>query len=235
MTDDDSASQGHSGSLPEEAIRELLHDARVDQPVPNHVIARLDATLVSLAPAPGQAQSGPQTRHKRGPLLLLAAASVAVIGVGVGLVNQIQPTQDAAPSTIAGKASEEAPSQESYGAAVASGNEPSDQALATATLPVVRPAHFVRDAQSALAQPMAAKRATSADSTQSLDSEPSAPPTPSPEVRQTAGCADQVVKPGERTVLVTFKKSTVRLVLTSDRTLRLYACDGSQLLQRSAP
>ena len=64
------------------------------------------------------------------------------------------------------------------------------------------------------------------------------PPTPAPAAaatNQAVGCADQRVKPGDRTVLVSFKRATGRLVLTGDHTIALYACDGRQLLHRSLP
>ncbi|MEZ5111978.1 MAG: hypothetical protein R2693_00430 [Nocardioidaceae bacterium] len=104
--------------------------------------------------------------------------------------------------------------------------------VAAGELPVVRPAHFVSDAQTALAQPLAAKRSASPEAQDAASAEPSAPAAA---CNQAVGCADQRVKPGDRTVLVSFKRATGRLVLTGDHTIALYACDGRQLLHRSLP
>ena len=90
MTDHEPASQGHIGNLPEEAISELLRGARADQPIPDDVIARLDATLASLAP-PAAERFVVAAKRRRGPLILVAAASVVVVSGGVGLLTQMQP------------------------------------------------------------------------------------------------------------------------------------------------
>ncbi|MFN8106392.1 MAG: hypothetical protein U0R21_01225 [Nocardioidaceae bacterium] len=252
MNDHDPAPQGHIENLPEEAISELLRGARADQPIPDDVIARLDATLASLT-VPAAEQSVVAAKRRRGPLILVAAASVVVVSGGVGLLTQMQPQQQADTSTTAGLAPQKAMTQgareqaPAVGQSQAAGQSPTpdqsamldqsavlDQSgVAAGELPVVRPAHFVSDAQTALAQPLAAKRSASPEAQDAASAEPSAPAAAA--TNQAVGCADQRVKPGDRTVLVSFKRATGRLVLTGDHTIALYACDGRQLLHRSLP
>ena len=73
-------------------VRELLADARVTDPVPDDVAARLDATLESLhaeRAADGRAQSRPVVplRHRAGRILVAAAAVVVIGAGGVGIAQ----------------------------------------------------------------------------------------------------------------------------------------------------
>ena len=78
----------------QEAVRRLLADARHDGPTPPEVVARLDATLASLA---AEREPAPATSHTTAPVIdlgarrrrmagigLLAAAAVVVAGVAIG-------------------------------------------------------------------------------------------------------------------------------------------------------
>ena len=87
--------QQPTGLPPEqEAVRRLLADARHDGPTPPEVVARLDATLASLA---AERESAPTTSTTTAPVIdlgarrrrmagvgLLAAAAVVVAGVALG-------------------------------------------------------------------------------------------------------------------------------------------------------
>ena len=83
--------QQPTGLPPEqEAVRRLLADARHDGPTPPEVVARLDATLASLAAERGEPTSrapvvdlGARRRRMAG-IGLLAAAAVVVAGVAIG-------------------------------------------------------------------------------------------------------------------------------------------------------
>jgi len=78
-------------------VRDLLADARVTDPVPADVVARLDEALASLtaerqagrggAPAAGQPGVVVPLRRRLGPLLVAAAAVVAVAGGGIGIAQ----------------------------------------------------------------------------------------------------------------------------------------------------
>lgn len=83
-----------TGLPPEqEAVRRLLADVRHDGPTPPEVVARLDATLASLAP---ERETAPTTSHTPAPVIdlgarrrmagigLLAASAVVVAGVALG-------------------------------------------------------------------------------------------------------------------------------------------------------
>jgi hypothetical protein len=70
-------------------VRELLADARVTDPVPDEVAARLDATLVSLQAervAPRTAAVVP-LRHRVGRIMVAAAAVVVIGAGGVGIAQ----------------------------------------------------------------------------------------------------------------------------------------------------
>lgn len=69
-------------------VRRLLADARHDEPMPDAVVARLERVLTGLAEEPGRSAPVAQlaTRRRRATGLLLAAAAVVAIGVGVSQV-----------------------------------------------------------------------------------------------------------------------------------------------------
>lgn len=75
-----------------EEVRRLLADARHDEPMPATVVARLDRVLADLAKEPDGAAAVTSpvtslaTRRRRVGQLLVAAAAVLVVGVGIGEV-----------------------------------------------------------------------------------------------------------------------------------------------------
>jgi len=77
------------------AIRDLLSSARVDEPIPTHVAARLDATLADLSAGAAGSDDTPtvvvplRRRSKVGPRLLAAAAVIVVAGAGAVGLNQV--------------------------------------------------------------------------------------------------------------------------------------------------
>lgn len=86
MTDHES-----ENSPEHEEVRRLLADARHDDPVPPAVVARLERVLADLGagPAPSptvRAVTSLATRRRRVGQLLVAAAAVVVVGIGVGEV-----------------------------------------------------------------------------------------------------------------------------------------------------
>lgn len=243
MTDhsslDPQAGPGTGETADEMAVRRLLAGARVDEPMPPVLEARLNSTLASVA-----ARSARPAR-RRGLALLPVAAAVAVMVTGVGIFEMLSPHETNQSSVSATRAKDPAASQggaskskpaplESSGSAsakiyrqeVATPPSAADQApgISGATeddstspgLPVIRAAHFVPDAQAALAQPVLTNRSA-------------APQAPS----IAADCAPEVVGEGDRSVVVSFRKAIGRVVLSSDRVLTLYACDGQVVRQRA--
>jgi len=76
-------------------VRRLLADARHTDPVPEEVVARLDRVLADLAAEPSRVRpvTDLATRRRRVTRLLVAAAAVAVVGIGVQQV--VSPEQGA--------------------------------------------------------------------------------------------------------------------------------------------
>ncbi|MFN8196575.1 MAG: hypothetical protein U0R80_20080 [Nocardioidaceae bacterium] len=117
----------------EERVRRLLADARHTAPMPDDVVARLDAVIAGLAEdasddgAADAASSGVvsldaarRRRGRRGRALLVAAAAVTVIGVGTpALLSSLQGMSGSADSTSAGSAADapEAATQDDGGKA----------------------------------------------------------------------------------------------------------------------
>ena len=161
----------------EDAVRRLLAQARVDEPMPPEVVARLDAVLAGLSPEqverppsveatspvePGETATvtALPVHRRRGAAALLVAAAVIVVG-GVVVAQHLQTTdsESAASSATDNRASE-----------VAGGSTSKVEPQASATAPgphygpdvparvrvrdgrvVVRPALFARDALAARA------------------------------------------------------------------------------------
>ncbi len=74
-----------------EEVRRLLAGARHDEPMPAAVAARLERVLDDLAeqapaPVPWRPVTSLATRRRRVAQLLVAAAAVAVVGIGIGQV-----------------------------------------------------------------------------------------------------------------------------------------------------
>ncbi len=69
-------------------VRRLLAEARHTEPTPEHVIARLDATLAELAGEPVREATvvNLADRRRKAATMLVAAAAVIVVGIGVAQV-----------------------------------------------------------------------------------------------------------------------------------------------------
>lgn len=69
----------------QEEVRRLLAAARHDEPMPEPVVARLDRVLADLAAEPARDAPvvGLATRRRRATQLLVAAAAVIAVGIGV--------------------------------------------------------------------------------------------------------------------------------------------------------
>lgn len=86
----------------DDAVRALLASARHTEPIPDEVVARLDATLASLT-GDRQETRAPvvalaSRRRRTASTLLLAAAAVVVAGVGIGQVLSPDGSDDSAGS-----------------------------------------------------------------------------------------------------------------------------------------
>lgn len=72
----------------QERVRRLLAEARVETPVPDDVVARLDRVLAQLADdqdaAPATVVELASRRRRKAATLLVAAAAVVAVGVGAG-------------------------------------------------------------------------------------------------------------------------------------------------------
>lgn len=109
MTDQHGHRADHRADDHETEVRRLLADARSDDPMPAHVAERLDRVLVGLAEESRQgAVTSLATRRRRVAQLLVAAAAVLVIGVGVGQVVDGSGTMSAESSDSAGSDEREA-------------------------------------------------------------------------------------------------------------------------------
>ncbi|MDO9494839.1 MAG: hypothetical protein Q7J48_03975 [Nocardioides sp.] len=92
----------------QERVRRLLAQARVDEPMPDDVVARLDRVLARLADEEGE---HPATvvelatrRRRKAATLLVAAAAVVVVGIGAGTL--VPGSVDSASDDSAGAAAE---------------------------------------------------------------------------------------------------------------------------------
>lgn len=98
----------HSFDDPAHAsVRDLLASARLDQPIPADVAARLDATLAELTRTSvgedeAPAKVVPLRRRSSGPRLLAAAAVIVVAGVGAVGVGQVLGNQNNTADSSAG-------------------------------------------------------------------------------------------------------------------------------------
>lgn len=139
----------------DDAVRRLLAEARHDDPMPDDVVARLDAVLVDLAAEPARVRpvTDLATRRRRVTRLLAAAAAVVVLGVGVQQV--VTPTSDDTGSADRATSAEDEPQAETEAGGAGSAPEaPTDgdsllSDLQTGAFAMkVRPDHFTLDAQS---------------------------------------------------------------------------------------
>lgn len=119
----------------QEEVRRLLAGARHDEPMPAPVVARLDRVLAELAEEPARDAPvvGLATRRRRATQLLVAAAAVIAVGIGVDqLVGNDESVTSAETTSDRDEpaAGVEEESAESSGAET--GSEASDQADAQA-------------------------------------------------------------------------------------------------------
>ncbi len=152
----------------EARIRALLADARLDEPMPDAVVARLDRVLAGLAeeapesPVPATVVSLTERRH-RAARMLVAAAAVVVAGVGIGQVvgnSGGSPDSLSAGRAGAGGDSPLAPEAErSFSGGSSGGSGPasspqSDSLDSEARAFRLRPRHFARDSRGVQARAM---------------------------------------------------------------------------------
>lgn len=81
-------SDDHELGPEQERVRRLLAQARVDDPMPDDVVERLDRVLARLADEEGESPATvvdlAHRRRRKAATLLVAAAAVVALGVGVG-------------------------------------------------------------------------------------------------------------------------------------------------------
>ncbi|MFA6299543.1 MAG: hypothetical protein WC642_10280 [Nocardioides sp.] len=92
----------------QERVRRLLAQARVDEPMPDDVVARLDRVLARLADEEGERPATvvelATRRRRKAATLLVAAAAVVAVGIGAG--NLVPGSVDSASDDSAGAAAE---------------------------------------------------------------------------------------------------------------------------------
>lgn len=101
MSNDEGGERDEHGRLSEEEVRGLLAEAAPREPMPSEVASRLDSVLADLVSE--RAGTEPHnvvplpTRRRRWPQVLVAAAAVSVLGLGVGSLlgnGALTPTQE---------------------------------------------------------------------------------------------------------------------------------------------
>jgi len=240
-------------------VRALLADARVTEPVPASVIARLDDTLASLqAERPGTVPADPVVvplRRRFAPLIVAAAAVVVVAAGGLGISRLAQDgsgSSNSSADSAAGSASSLAstpPPASGAKSAAPSGGVPAPQAPAIAgeealALPSIRSTEFAQDAAQVM-RSLAADTATqgqldSSQGTQDTNGSLQAPPvTASPrrssayDSRAVAACAGPSI-PDAVVVPARLDGSLVALVFraptATDQQVDAWSCDGTTLL-----
>lgn len=238
------------------AVRALLGEARVTNPVPADVAARLDDVLAGLAaegtaaergaarrgatetapPADGTPATVVPLRRRWAPRALVAAAAVVVLGgaaYGVGRVVHLEGTSS---TSSAGSASSEATGRTAPpSASSASGARPTaPSTLAAGALPALRSAHFASDAARSLRGsllPLTTGR-TSADArTQGQKAAPS--PSLGPEAPAPTACPGPA-QAGTASGVVRLDGHLAALVVHpprgGTRLVQAWSCDGRTLL-----
>jgi hypothetical protein len=140
----------------EEEVRRLLAEARHTGPTPPDVVARLDRVLGDLSQEP--VRTAPVVdlarRRRRVGSLLVAAAAVVAIGVGLGQVIALQSGSDSSQAGDAGTVADAErdgalPEAQSDGPGKPAGGDVTPLNDDRATLSSVRPDHFADDLTSA--------------------------------------------------------------------------------------
>lgn len=211
----------------EETVRRLLAAARGPASMPDDVASRLDDVLAGLQAERGGTAAGVPTvagrRARRWPKVLVAAAAVAVIGVGVG--NVMENTSgggEAASSSKAGAQRDQAEVAPPGSDDSVTREKPEANALLgsapTKTLPRIRTGSATVDAQRIYDLGLAAPAYGSDKDTQGRTA--------------VAACALPDPAPGERMVAVRFdgRRATVLFRATEDgrREAQVYSCDDSE-------
>lgn len=133
-------------------LRALLADARVTDPIPDDVAARLDSTLQSLqitrATERDSRTNVVPLRHRVGRVLVAAAAAVVIGAGGVGVAQLARNGNGSADSMTADKAAGGAAQEDGLvpGATGQSGSLNAPQAAAARDVPHLTTAGFARDA-----------------------------------------------------------------------------------------
>ncbi len=241
-------------------LRRLLADARVTEPVPDAVAARLDATLASLRERSREESPAPTNvvplRRRLGRVLVAAAVVVVIGGGGVGIAQLSSggrsdtTSADSARSTDKSSAGSEASAPQ----AVAPTGAPGVGATGSRALPRLTTASFGRDVSRAMRTTYAsldtsalAGRTPQSDSPGQLGDlgqgydAPAAPPvttSPGPTAgdflsRDAASCTGPEV-PDAVTLPATLDGALVALVFrpptTEDQLVEAWSCDGATLL-----
>ena len=128
-------------------LRALLADARVTEPVPTDVVARLDATLSSLQAERETPATVVLLRRRLAPILVAAAAAVVVVAGGLGIAqvvrndgaSQTMSADNAASGAQSGPA---APPVPESAAGPSSGAAKGDGPAALASMPAFTTARF---------------------------------------------------------------------------------------------
>ncbi|MCD4533131.1 hypothetical protein LRP67_03435 [Nocardioides sp. cx-169] len=141
-------------SAEEGRVRRLLAEARVDAPLPEDVVTRLDAVLARLAEgqAPGadaQVVALASRRRRKVTSLLVAAAAVVAVGIGAGqLLEGTGSDSESASSMDSGDADAQGALEAEAPAEPADPDvriDPGSVSSLVAGAPVVRESHFSDD------------------------------------------------------------------------------------------
>lgn len=261
---DDSQPTPDQGLTPEEGpdgldpaeqaeISALLASARVDEPMPDDVAARLDDTLAGLRREPGrefgrEPQPTVVPLHRRwAPRMLAAAAAVVVLGgAAVGVQQVLDRSGDSsgeAATTLEEPAPEGASADPGSGSksGVDAGRAEQGPAKAAAPLAVVRPDHLREDAARVAASTEErdgsfglAPEAGEPESTNGSESS-SVPPAPA-----CPGPATARALPGAATVQVRYGDQVAALLLRpvtqadpGHRVVEVWTCTGDERLART--
>jgi hypothetical protein len=139
-------------------VRDLLGDARVAEPVPDDVAARLDQTLAALqaeraasrGPAPDESPTVVPLRRRLPARLTAAAAAVIVLGAGGVAIAQLGGNGSGGSGDASSKAADSVASGSPTAPRSVGGAAP--QALADAAVPRLTAASFASDAARVMRQ-----------------------------------------------------------------------------------
>jgi hypothetical protein len=213
----------------EEQVSRALRSLPPVGPVPADLATRLDATLADLVAERADAPAEKPTRRRRRlPTLVVAAASVAVVALGLGVVNETMQgsgeDQSASDTAAGGSAEAETapgPTTLSQDDADAAGKAPGRLSAVR-----LRAAHLERDVRRAvLLAGVDAQRAMADTEPNTLGEDGEVPP----QRRAVARCVLPDTAPGDRLVAVRLDGARGTLVLRAEKdgvhVAEVYACD----------